>query len=470
MLNQVDSIRAFLFSSVLGVLSIVHAAGPPLSTVPAYPKAAPVEVGTALYGTVSAGGASGCGAIWKYDEGSSSFSILYSFDGAHGAFPYSKLLSASDGYLYGTTNSGGGYATTPPVPVPAGNGTVFRIHPDGTGFQVVYVFPTSSVAASPTMGLIQDPVNDPLGRTVLYGTTPSGGANGDGTIYMLEVDSSGASQFTKLYDFPTVNSSTQNATGANPQCELILQTVGSARYLFGTTPRGGPGGFGTVWQLGWVGATSQPSSTTSSLSVLHSYASGPNTLMSPLAGLTLVSQPTGSALGGMVGTAGASYTNTFMGGGGVFSVVNGAYSSTELPITGFDINFNARGIQSNVLAQIGLEAEAPLFLASDGYLYGTTCYGGHQVMTPTPPYHPYVEQDGTIFRISGGAYQLVWVFEPEGNSGLSQNPVSGVVQASDGYLYGTTSGGTSALGIASNGAVYRFPLGTCGQVSLVHRF
>src|SRR5215510_3036059 len=59
----------------------------------------------------------------------STLRVLHSFGGADGAWPRGSLIAAG-GFLYGGTTLGGDTK----------NGTVFRILPDGTGFQILYSF------------------------------------------------------------------------------------------------------------------------------------------------------------------------------------------------------------------------------------------------------------------------------------------------------------------------------------------
>src|SRR5262245_28844935 len=59
----------------------------------------------------------------------STLRVLHSFGGSDGAWPRGSLIAAG-GFLYGGTTLGGD----------AKNGTVFRIRPDGTGFQSLYSF------------------------------------------------------------------------------------------------------------------------------------------------------------------------------------------------------------------------------------------------------------------------------------------------------------------------------------------
>ena len=71
----------------------------------------------------------------------------------------------------------------------------------------------------------------------------------------------------------------------------------------------------------------------------------------------------------------------------------------------------------------GYEQEAPVVLASDGNFYGTTLRGGRA-------------DSGTIFRLTpGGVRTLLYTFD-----GKQGAPTGGLVQASDGNLYGVTEG------------------------------
>ena len=113
----------------------------------------------------------GAGTVFKL-AADGTFTSLYSFTGGNdGSNCYGGLLLASDGNLYGTTESGGVY----------GLGTVFRITTDGTLATLVNF--DGYQGANPECTLIQG--TD--GR--LYGTTQNGGANGWGAIFRLSLDS-----------------------------------------------------------------------------------------------------------------------------------------------------------------------------------------------------------------------------------------------------------------------------------------
>src|SRR5258707_15104139 len=72
----------------------------------------------------------GCAAC---DRASSTLRVLHAFGGADGAWPRGSLVAAG-GVLYGGTTVGGD----------ANSGTVFRLRPDGTGFQTLYSFTAGS--------------------------------------------------------------------------------------------------------------------------------------------------------------------------------------------------------------------------------------------------------------------------------------------------------------------------------------
>jgi uncharacterized repeat protein (TIGR03803 family) len=78
----------------------------------------------------------------------------------------------------------------------------------------------------------------------------------------------------------------------------------------------------------------------------------------------------------------------------------------------------------------GYQIQAALLKAADGFLYGTTEYGG------TNGY-------GTVFKVSadGGQYSVLHNFTNAPGDGSA--PFAGLIQGADGALYGTTSEGGS---------------------------
>jgi uncharacterized repeat protein (TIGR03803 family) len=99
----------------------------------------------------------------------------------------------------------------------------------------------------------------------------------------------------------------------------------------------------------------------------------------------------------------------------------------------------------------GSGPNAGLVQATDGNLYGTTENGG-------TPY-----DEGTVFRISpDGKFKTVYNFGAGDNPGYYPN--AGLIQATNGDLYGTTHSG----GINFGGTVFRLTLG--GKLTTLYEF
>lgn len=71
-----------------------------------------------LYGVTNEGGEFGLGAIFKIDTAGNE-TVIHSFSGSDGKYPYGGLARDPQGNLYGTTSEGGAF----------GGGVVFRIKP-----------------------------------------------------------------------------------------------------------------------------------------------------------------------------------------------------------------------------------------------------------------------------------------------------------------------------------------------------
>ena len=96
---------------------------------------------------------------------------------------------------------------------------------------------TNSDGANPFAGLI-------LSGNTLYGTAEGGGSSGNGTVFAVNTDGTG---FTNLHSFtaPRCCHRYRNSDGANPHAGLIL----SGNTLYGTAYDGGSSGNGTVFSL-----------------------------------------------------------------------------------------------------------------------------------------------------------------------------------------------------------------------------
>jgi uncharacterized repeat protein (TIGR03803 family) len=129
-----------------------------------------VQSATTLFGLTTFGGQYGNGTLFKIHTDGTNFKILQQFGkpGTNdGINPYGSLL-LNGTTLYGTTRLGGS----------KGNGTVFQINTDGTGYDRIWEFQASPDAAKPIDNVI-------LVDNTLYGMTESGGVCGNGAIFSL---------------------------------------------------------------------------------------------------------------------------------------------------------------------------------------------------------------------------------------------------------------------------------------------
>lgn len=111
-------------------------------------------------------------------------------------------------------------------------------------------------------------------------------------------------------------------------------------------------------------------------------------------------------------------------------------------------------------------SRAPLILASDGNFYGTYPYGGMTINGVAPSNN----NGGGVFRVTtAGVISGVWNLYPgsSNNNGMGdgEQPWGPVMQASDGNLYGTASG----AGAYGGGVVYKVALNGTG-FSVIHNF
>lgn len=353
-------------------------------------------------------------------------SVLHSFNGNDGAYPFSRLTIDSQGNLYGT--SGG---TLPPTfgtifelsrsnPIgnllvllrrtprgicdfcvdnllrdaqgnlyvsdaiggPFGNGAVYKLTPAGLMPIVLYSFTGDADGKYPNNGLISDEQGN------LYGTTGMGGAFGQGVVFKITP----AGVETVLCSF------TGGADGGEPWGRLLPDSQGN---LYGATYVGGDLelSFGVLFKLSPSGVET----------VLHSFTGGSDG-----------GHPNGDLIadtdGNLYGTTPAIPRSTH---GTVFKLTQqGALSEVH-----------------TFLGPDGFSPRSGVIMDAVGNLYGTTYSGGSS-------------NDGVVYKINANGTETV-LHSFSGNDGSL--PVGGLVFDTAGNLYGTTAyGGTS-----NNGVVFK---------------
>jgi uncharacterized repeat protein (TIGR03803 family) len=246
--------------------------------------------------------------------------VLHTFaappDGANPLF--SPVIFDKSGNLYGTTQWGGDFNF----------GTVFELSPVGASWTatILYSFTGGADGGHPAGGLVMDRAGN------LYGTGQTGGANGQGTVFM--VSPSGAE--TLLYSFGS-----QSGDGSNPYAGLVFDNNGN---LYGATYSGGAKGGGTVFKLSPSGAET----------VLYSFGSQSGDGSNPFGGF-LIFDNNGNLYG------------TTVGGG-----THGDGTVFKLSPSGAETVLHSFGSQSGD----GSQPWSGLVFDEKGNLYGTTHFGG----------------------------------------------------------------------------------------------
>jgi uncharacterized repeat protein (TIGR03803 family) len=128
-----------------------------------------VQSGSTIFGMARQGGPADGGVIFSIGADGSGYRVLHFFEGGanDGLQPFSASLTQSGPLLYGMTSAG------------STDGIVFQIKTDGTEFQVLHRF-SGSDGGKPVGSLI-------LSGTTLFGMTMTGGDQGNGVIFALDV-------------------------------------------------------------------------------------------------------------------------------------------------------------------------------------------------------------------------------------------------------------------------------------------
>lgn len=382
--------------------------------------------------------------IYRRAPGGTITTVAQITDGANAS---GQLLLGQNGLLYGTTRSGGR----------GGNGTVFRFDPSSGALSTLHAFEGAVEGVGPIGGLVE------FGLT-LYGVTPSSiSPLHPGTLFAV-----GRNDGT-LHRVMNFTGALAGLEPSGPLTLCGLSLCGVARSILGTGP-------GVLYRFNLF---------TSELTIRHTFTAGEGA--EPRGALVVA--PDATLYGTTVGNASTEGTIfRFDPVTGTLSVIY-TFGTSSLP----------DGI-----------SPGPLTLAADGHLYGITApspvfgaeparlfrvrrlAGGAHAFDPLQPVdyvtvgrpsdvtltqgadgllYGYAQLEGPL--VAGSIYTI----DPAGG-GPPSNPMklnaiyaflpesdwqpSTPVLAPDGFLYGTTSQGGSAM----RGAVYRLDAAT-GALSII---
>jgi uncharacterized repeat protein (TIGR03803 family) len=194
------------------------------------PQAGLLLLSNKLCGTTEGGGTLLGGEVFEINTNGNGLTNLHNFNYATGGSTVIGGLTLSGNTFYGTTYSGSG----------PGNGTVFRVNTDASAFTNLYTFSalvsgTNYDGANPNSSLTL------VGNT-LFGTTLYGGRSGNGTVFAINTDGTG---FNTIHALTAISGSSPSTNYDGDHAAGALTVSGS--MLYGTTESGGSKGRGTIF-------------------------------------------------------------------------------------------------------------------------------------------------------------------------------------------------------------------------------
>jgi uncharacterized repeat protein (TIGR03803 family) len=308
---------------------------------------------------------------------------------------WSKCLAGADGTQLWTSMGTGGS--------PSNSGVIFSINADGSQGAAAFAF-NGTDGSNPSGNMVQTSGN------LIYGTTTSGGLYNDGVLFCFNT---ATHLYQDLHNF--------NGTDGSYPRDLLLGADGN---IYGTTMMGG----------------SHTSSTaTNGCGVMYSY--------NPLTkDFILIRDFAGNdgenPQGLMQAKDGKIYGMTRQGGTGYGTIFS--YAFTDSNFTSLYSFHNTDG---------ALPSDCGLIQATDGNLYGMTTWGG-------------IYNQGVIFRFAPGKNAYSKLYDFPGGSGIfggtGAYPGGTLMQASYGNLYGLTTYGGQYL----DGVIFTYNLTSSSYSSL----
>jgi uncharacterized repeat protein (TIGR03803 family) len=337
---------------------------------------------------------------------------LYAFAAdTNGYSPEGALVQGTDGNFYGTCAEGGQPTTNSPAGV---YGTVFRMTPNGALNTLAWFGYTNG--AYPFGAMIEAMDGNFHGSSEYGGfkVSPSGVLTGDGggnlgdptqgtDGYIYVADSGndyesggsiyrfrpGTNDGQILYSF---DYNLNYDKGYRPSGGLVQASDGN---FYGVTAGGGAYGFGTVYKL---------------------TPGGDFMSLVSFGGTNIGRWPYGKMLQASDGN--------------LYGLCDSPEQVFKLTLGGTLTTLAVFGTNENS----GSNPNGGLIEANDGNFYGTTAYGG---ISPEG-----VGDMGTVFKITlRGNITTLFAFSGQGGSCPGQTPLAGLVQGSDGNLYGTCAYG-----------------------------
>ena len=350
-----------------------------MSALAAYSRGLTLGNDGNFYGVTYSGGSQSAGTVFKISP-TGTETVLHSFSGnlTDGYGPVGRLTLGNDGNFYGMTSGGGANHS----------GTVFKITPDGTE-TILYSFAGGTGdGSSPVSGSLV------LGNDGnFYGMTSGGGAHSNNNGYGVVFRITPTGTETVLYSFAGYPND-----GGSPQGSLVQ---GNDGCLYGMTYGGGNRGDGAFFKVSTAGAEA----------MLFAFANGASDGSNPSG--ALAQDPDGNLYG-------LTYIGGANAGGTVYKATT---NNTVTTLYSF-----GQGLSD------GTQPSGALVFSADTYLYGVTGFGGANY--------------GTVFSIALDGTKTT-LHDFVGTDGV--RPGFGLIEGYDGYLYGVTQSNCCAFKITPSG-------------------
>lgn len=258
-------------------------------------------------------------------------------------------------------------------------------------------------------------------------------------FFAVTASASSAQTFTKLFPFGGAN-------GSGPVAPLIQGTDGN---FYGTTEVGGSAHYGTVFKITPEGH----------LTVVHSFCQQVNCIdgVNPTAGV--IQAPNGNL-----------YGTTALGGNGAISPACNYWSCGTIfeitPSGTFTVLYNFCSQTNGQGSCTDGAGPGSLTLGANGNLYGITAGGGQNCNANNA-------NCGTVFEVSqAGKLATLYSFCSQQNCFDGYSPQGSLVLATNGDFYGTTQSGGAfgECGFGLEGCGTVFEITAMGKLTTLHSF
>jgi len=415
-----------------------------------------------FYGVTLSGGTNNAGVLFKITS-TGTYTVLYNFpltgNSATGNFPFSSLMQATNGLLYGITGNDQG---------PWGWGTIYSYNTTNATFTTLYTF-TGGTAGGQAIGPLLQNTNGLLYGTTYVGGNVSGsnpcqtveydgelvGVGGCGTVFTLNI---GAKPFITLSSTSGKVASQVGIFGQGFSSSSVVKfngvqatkiTLSGTTYITATVPTGATSGYVTVT----TGSTTLTS--TQKYTVHNSWASG-----------TAMPTPVYGAVAGTIGTSvyvvgGNNGSGTVESTTQIYNTSTGAWTTgTSMPTAR---EYPAAAVVSNTLYVIGgKNAGGTQLNVVEAYDATTKTWTTKSVMPTARDSAVAVVESGKIYVIGGYVYptgrlSTVESYNPTSDTWTEESPLLVAKSLPAAGLVGTTivaSGGLANSGLTNDNEGY----------------